>query len=138
MSVAILLVTHGDVGRYLHEAAVSIIGSSPLRVRSLSVTTSCQPDELLQQAQGLVQTLDSGDGILILTDIYGSTPSNIACAMKHHHVEVVAGLNLPMLVRVLNYPNLPLDQLADKAVSGGREGVIFFQDTSHSDATSKH
>lgn len=138
MSIAILLITHGDVGKNLHEAAVSIIGSSPLRVRLLSVTTNCQTDDMLQQAEELVHALDSGDGVLILTDIYGSTPSNIACAMKHHHVEVVAGLNLPMLVRILNYPNLSLELLADKAVSGGREGVIYYQDSSHSDVTSKH
>jgi len=137
MSVAILLVTHGEVGRHMHVAAVSIIGSSPLRVNFLSVTTSGQADDLVVQARNLIHKLDTGDGVLILTDIYGSTPSNIACALKHDRVDVVAGLNLPMLVRILNYPNLPLDQLADKAVSGGREGVIFFQDPSHKDASSK-
>lgn len=138
MSVAILLITHGGVGKNLHDAAVSIIGSSPLRVRFLSVNTDCQPEQMIAQAQELVKSLDSGDGILILTDIYGSTPSNIACALKQLHVEVVAGLNLPMLVRVLNYPHLSLAELIEKAVSGGKEGVFFFQDINQVDASSKH
>jgi len=126
MSVALLLVTHGDVGKYIHDAAVSIIGSSPLRVQFISVTTQSQPDAMIQTAQELVSTLDTGDGVLILTDMYGSTPSNIACSLQHQNVEVVAGLNLPMLVRILNYPNLSLHRLTDKAVSGGKEGVMFF------------
>ena len=126
MSVALLLVTHGDVGKYIHDAAVSIIGSSPLRGQFISVTTQSQPDAMIQTAQELVSTLDTGDGVLILTDMYGSTPSNIACSLQHQNVEVVAGLNLPMLVRILNYPNLSLHRLTDKAVSGGKEGVMFF------------
>jgi len=138
VSVALLLVTHGDVGKHIHDAAVSIIGSSPLRVQFLSVTVESQPEKMVQSAQELIRALDTGDGVLILTDMYGSTPSNIACALQDHKVEVVAGLNLPMLVRILNYPNLPLHRLADKAVSGGKEGVMFFQSTSNPDATQKH
>ncbi len=138
MSVALLLVTHGDVGKYIHDAAVSIIGSSPLRVQFLSVTVESKPEVMIQNAQELIHTLDTGDGVLILTDMYGSTPSNIACALQEHNVEVVAGLNLPMLVRILNYPNLTLHRLTDKAVSGGKEGVMFFQSMSNPDATQKH
>jgi PTS system mannose-specific IIA component len=138
MSVALLIVTHGDIGKTIHDAAVSIIGSSPLRVQFLSVNANCRPEEMINNAQALVGTLDTGDGVLVLTDMYGSTPSNIACALQHQHVEVVAGLNLPMLVRIMNYPNLPLNRLTDKAVSGGKEGVMFFQAVSASDATQGH
>jgi PTS system mannose-specific IIA component len=138
MSVALLLVTHGDVGKYIHDAAVSIIGSSPLRVQYISVTIESQPEVMIQSAEEWVNKLDTGDGVLILTDMFGSTPSNIACSLQHQNVEVVAGLNLPMLVRILNYPNLPLHRLADKAVSGGKEGVMFFQAKSNPDASQKH
>lgn len=138
MSVALILVTHGDIGKYIHEAATSIIGSSPLRVQFLSVNTLTQPEIMVREAEEMVRTLDTGDGVLILTDMYGSTPSNIACAMQHQNVEVIAGLNLPMIVRVMNYPNLPLHRLADKAVSGGKEGVMFFQTVSANDDPREH
>ena len=135
MSVALLVVTHDNIGRSIHDAAISIIGSSPLRTEFISVNIASQPEDKILEAQQLVSKLDTGNGVLILTDMYGSTPSNIACALKQLHVEVVAGLNLPMLMRILNYPNLPLHRLADKAVSGGKEGVMFFQAASISDAS---
>ena len=63
--------------------------------------------------------------MLVLTDIYGSSPANIAAALQERpRVLAVAGVNLPMLVRVLNYPVLPLEALAEKALSAGREGVV--------------
>ena len=69
--------------------------------------------------------LDHGQGVLILTDIYGSTPSNIACALStKENVRIISGINLPMLIRVLNYPNLELDELVLKAISGGQEGIM--------------
>ena len=134
MSVAVLLITHGDVGKAIHDAAVSVIGSSPLRTQFLSINLTCKPEDMIQAAKNLVSELDTGDGVLILTDLFGSTPSNIACAIQDYNVAIIAGLNLPMLIRVLNYPNLPLSRLVDKAVSGGQEGVIYFHPTSASDA----
>lgn len=69
--------------------------------------------------------LDQGQGILILTDMFGSTPSNIACAVSDRNdIRIVSGLNLPMLIRVLNYPSLSLEELELKAISGGQEGVV--------------
>ncbi|MEJ2450515.1 MAG: PTS fructose transporter subunit IIA [Gammaproteobacteria bacterium] len=138
MSVALLLVTHGDIGRSMQDAAVTIIGSSPQRTQFIAVTADGQPEPLINQAIEELAQLDSGDGVLVLTDMYGSTPSNIACALQHRNVEVVAGLNLPMLMRIMNYPNLPLHRLTDKAVSGGKEGVMFFQAMSTQDATQRN
>lgn len=138
MSVALLFVTHGGIGKALHDAAVTIIGSSPLRSKFVSVDADCLPEQMLHTALELVMALDTGDGVLVLTDMYGSTPSNIACALQHQNVEVVAGLNLPMLVRIMNYPNLPLHRLTDKAVSGGKEGVMFFQVTGAPDVTQRN
>jgi PTS system mannose-specific IIA component len=126
MSIALLLVTHGDIGKAIHDAAVSVIGSSPLRTQYLSINQGCRPEEMLNTAKAMISKLDTGD-------MYGSTPSNIACALQDRNVAVIAGLNLPMLIRILNYPNLPLSRLVNKAVSGGQEGVIFFHPTSSSD-----
>lgn len=126
MSVAILLITHGEVGQAIHQAAISVIGSSPLRTTCLSITQSMTPEEALRQTQEKIQALNTGSGVLILTDMYGATPSNIACARQDADIAIVSGLNLPMLIRVMNYPSLPLAQLAEKAITGGKEGVIYF------------
>ncbi len=72
--------------------------------------------------------MNKSQGFLILTDLFGSTPSNIASRLQQFQesdkIRIVAGLNLPMLIRVMNYPHLALDELTQKAVSGGKDGVI--------------
>ncbi len=125
MSVGLLIISHNDVGRAMLNATVAMLGVNPLRVALMSVTTEDEPDELRQQARELVREVDRGEGVLVLTDLYGSTPSNIAnCEYAEHQVNVVAGLNMPMLLRILNYPKLGLEELTEKAVSGGTDGVM--------------
>ncbi len=125
MSIGLLIVTHDEIGSTLMSTAVKMFGHSPLRYRTLSVSESCDPDEGRQHAHGRVNELDSGDGVLVLADMYGSTPCNIALAViEPGHVNVVAGVSLPMLVRVFNYPHLDLEQLTHKAVSGGHDGIM--------------
>ena len=99
--------------------------SIPLQTRALAVTIDASPETLLEEAHAKVQEINSGDGVLVLTDMYGSTPSNIAFGlMQPGEVNVVSGVNLPMLIRTLNYPNLDLAALTEKAISGGREGIF--------------
>lgn len=125
MTVGLLLVTHDRLGASMVETATGLLGACPLHVATLEVRPDCEPDCLVAQAKSLVVGLDAGDGVLVLTDIYGSTPANIASALlTAGRVRVVAGLNLPMLVRVLNYARLALDELAEKAIAGGRTGVL--------------
>jgi mannose PTS system EIIA component len=89
------------------------------------VTTHDDPQQILPQAIKLVRQLDHGDGVLVLTDVYGATPSNIASKLLiPGRVEGVVGVNLPMLVRALTYRKEPLDVVVRKAVSGGVEGVM--------------
>ncbi len=125
MNVGILLLTHGQIGNALLQTAVEVLGVCPLSSCVLSAPAGCDPEKILSEAGAALNELDSGDGVLVLTDLYGSTPSNIACKLQlHAQVRVVTGLNLPMLIRVLNYPGLELDALRDKALSGGRDGVL--------------
>jgi PTS system ascorbate-specific IIA component len=89
------------------------------------VAPESDPDAMREQAASLIREVDRGDGVLVLTDLFGSTPSNIATALQHNHKVIsVAGINLPMLLRVMNYPKLGLRELAEKALSGGRDGVL--------------
>ncbi len=125
MPVALLLITHDRVGEALLSTARKTLDADPLPSQVLSVDWCCEPKQLIQQARQQVAQLDQGEGVLVLTDMYGATPSNVACALSAlPRVKVIAGLNLPMLIRVLNYPGLRLEELAQKALSGGREGIM--------------
>ena len=124
MSVGILIVTHSSIGRALLDAVISVMEQCPLNAKLLPVSLDCDPDSLQHEAREMINKLDQGDGVLVITDMYGSTPSNIACRLSSETVKVVTGINLPMLVRIMNYPHLDLQQLVEKAVSAGREGVI--------------
>ena len=123
--VGILIVAHGAFGEALIHCASHVLGKRPLRVRQVGITVHDDPDATLPQAQELVRQLDEGDGVLVLTDMLGATPSNIAARLAAPgRVEVVAGVNLPMLVRALTYRAQPLAAVVGKAMSGGREGVL--------------
>ena len=126
MPVGILIVTHGEIGEELLATARSTLGGDlPLKCRALSVSPSCDPDSQHDKAQKLLTSIDDGNGILVLTDIFGSTPSNIANSFKgRDDVEIIAGVNLPMFIRILNYPDLNLSDMKDKALSGGHDGII--------------
>ena len=128
MSVSILTITHGKVGHELVATAKSMLGNTlPLTCETLSVSETCNPDELVAKAQQICKKIDSGDGVLVLTDIFGSTPSNICSKLKINsnlNVRVIAGLNLPMLVRAMNYHELELDKIVEKALSGAHDGII--------------
>ncbi|MEJ2610442.1 MAG: PTS fructose transporter subunit IIA [Candidatus Thiodiazotropha sp.] len=122
--IGLLLITHNHLGEALLETANKMFDGAPLPVEILPVNYDCNPDRLKLLARAAVDRLDGGQGVLVLTDMYGSTPSNIAHGLAEDgRVNVISGINLPMLVRTLNYQTLDLVSLTEKAVSGGREGI---------------
>lgn len=125
MTVGLLIITHGDSGQQLLNTATHMLGVCPLATQVVPAHFDCNTDDTYQQALDAARQLDQGLGVLVLTDMFGSTPCNIATRLSDElKVSVVAGLNLPMLVRILNYPRLDLDELTEKALSGGRDGVL--------------
>jgi PTS system ascorbate-specific IIA component len=125
MSVGLLIITHDGIGAALFDSAVTALGLCPLPARILSATRDCDPEALQRRAQAYLDAIDDGNGVLVLTDLYGSTPSNVANRLlPNPRVRIVTGLNLPMLIRVLNYPELGLTELAAKAESGGLNGIF--------------
>lgn len=126
MKTGLLIITHDRIGAELLATATAMLGKCPLAARVLSVTATCDPERLCRDAAAMIAELEQGGGIIILTDMYGSTPANVAKRLQHEHeqVDVVTGINLPMLVRLLNYPELSRLQLVEKAVSGGRDGIF--------------
>ena len=123
--IGILLVTHATLGDSLLECAKHIMGPDVPAIATLAVCRSDDPQATQEHAQFLVEQLDQGSGVLILTDIFGGTPSNVACRLVvPGKIEAIAGVSLPMLVRALTYRERPLAAVVEKALSGGREGVV--------------
>lgn len=123
--IGILIITHGTLGESLIDCASHVLNKRPPGVKQLGVTGRDDPSSVLPRAQALIDELDDGDGVLVLSDIYGGSPANIAAKLVvPGHVEGVAGVNLPMLIRVLTYRDRPLQTAVVKAVSGGCDGVV--------------
>ena len=123
--IGFLIVSHGAFGESLIHCASHVLGKRPLYVRQVGVTVHDDPEELLPVAQDLVRYVDQGQGVLVLTDICGATPSNLATRLLvPGKVEGIAGVSLPMLVRALTYRDQALDAVIAKALSGGTEGVV--------------
>jgi PTS system ascorbate-specific IIA component len=123
--ISILIITHGTLGESLIHCASHVLNKRPPRLKQLGVTAQDDPALLLPQARTLITELDAGDGVLILTDIYGGTPSNLAAKLvTPGKIEAVAGVSLPMLIRVLTYRDRDLQTIVTKAISGGCEGVM--------------
>jgi PTS system ascorbate-specific IIA component len=123
--VGILIIAHANLGESLIHCATHVLGGRPPNLIQIGVTMHDDPQQLLPQAIKLARQLDQGEGVLVLTDVYGASPANIACQLLiPGRVEGVAGVNLPMLVRALTYRNEPLKVVVGKALSGGVEGVM--------------
>jgi PTS system ascorbate-specific IIA component len=123
--IGILIIAHGTLGESLIHCASHVLNKRPARLKQLGITAQDDPLLLLPQARALVKELDDGSGVLILSDMYGGSPSNIAAKLLvPDRVEGVAGVNLPMVIRALTYRDRPLATLILKAVSGGCEGVL--------------
>ena len=123
--IGILIVSHGAFGESLIHSASHVLGKRPLYVRQVGITVHDDPDALIPVAEDHIRFIDRGAGVLVLTDIYGATPSNVAArVLVPGRVEGLAGVNLPMLIRALTYREEPLETVLAKALSGGTEGVI--------------
>ena len=123
--VGLLLVMHGKLGHHLLDTLREMLGELPMAADVLEVRRVSAHEVLTRQGSKLIERLDSGAGVLILTDAFGSTPSNIANKLRDgQRSAVVAGVNLPMLVRIFNYPDLPLREMAKSAVEGGSRGIL--------------
>ena len=126
MSVGILLITHEGIGHALLAVATRLLRKLPLETAAFEVPFDGDVDALLPQASAALRKVDGGHGVLVLTDLYGATPSNIAAKLSRLGTPVrrVSALSLPMLLRVMNYADLPLDELPAIAAAGARNGVI--------------
>ena len=123
--VGILLVTHNGLGDSFVDCVKHVLGEVPDNLKALSVYADDDPKQKLIEGEALIKELDTGGGVLILADVFGATPSNIGRQLCHaERVIGVAGLNLPMLLRVVCHPDKAMPELAQVAVDGGRGCIV--------------
>jgi PTS system mannose-specific IIA component len=124
--IGVLIVTHGEIGRALLDSASQILGEAQVQTATLSVWRQDDPDDLVLRAREILEQIDAGDGVLVLTDIFGATPGNVVSRLlSDGSIEGVSGVSLPMLLRVLTSRNGSLSAAVQRAVSGGAEGVVY-------------
>jgi len=123
--IGILLVTHNGLGDSLVDCVRHVLGSVPPNLKVLSVLADDDPQRKEDEARALIAQLDTGEGVLLLSDLFGATPSNIARRLyQPGRVEGVAGVNLPMLLRAVCYSGKPLAEVAQKSLESGRNCVL--------------
>lgn len=123
--IGVVIIAHENLGEALIRCVTHVLGARPAKFETLTIGAHDDAFNLLPQAKKLVAALDDGEGVLILSDIYGATPCNLAGKlMIPGRVELVTGVSLPMLVRAFTYRDKGLSTMASKAVSGGRDGVL--------------
>lgn len=123
--IGILLITHGSYGEALVQNACHVLNKRPVQLNQLGVLAQDDPLDLLPLGRQMLNLVDTGKGVLILTDIFGASPSNLALKLLvPGHVEGLAGVNLPMLLRALTYREKAMETLLTRAVAGGRDGIL--------------
>jgi len=127
MSVGLLLAMHRGMGEAMCATASEIFGRTLENVCVVSADSD-DPLSLARNIQQGLSKVDQGDGVVILSDLYGATPCNVAVRIgRESNVPVLAGANLPMLIRLLNYPDLDLPVLLEKVRQAGRDGIMLIR-----------
>jgi mannose PTS system EIIA component len=123
--VGLVIICHGGMGECLIASLTHMMGARPPKLKSLGFTIQTDFDLLTQLANEAITEVDDGQGVLLLTDMFGATPSNLAARLsKPGKIDAIAGVNLPMLVRAVTYRNEPLATVLEKALAGGTNGII--------------
>jgi PTS system ascorbate-specific IIA component len=123
--VGILLMTHAPLGNAFIEAATHVFRARPDRMEAIDVRADQDPMEVSRIAQDVIARIDDGSGVLVITDVMGGTPSNCTLRLCNPgHIEVIAGISLPMLLRALTYRSDTLDVVVEMALAGGQSGAV--------------
>lgn len=128
--IGVVIVTHEDYGKQLLQAAEGILGTQD-NCAALSVNVNKDMEKSVQEIHTTVKSVDSGEGVIILTDMFGGTPSNLSLSLLGtRQLEVITGVNLPMLLKILEYreqillEDSSVDSIANEVKSAGRQGIL--------------
>lgn len=128
MTVGIVIVTHGKSGECLVEEAEFVLGGKLSQVHFVALDQAEDDCGGETEIRSAIEVADSGEGVLVLTDLMGASPSNrVTDVLEDYHAVMVTGINLGMLIRVCNYQDEALEKVVRKAVDGGRRAVKIFQ-----------
>jgi PTS system mannose-specific IIA component len=128
VSVGIVIVTHGKTGQSLIEEANFVLGQDLDDIFFVAFKQSDDINGNVSQIRSSIEKADTGDGVVVLTDLMGASPANLVADVLEEYTSVmVTGVNLGMLVSVLNYRSKTLELVARKAVEAGRRSVKIFQ-----------
>lgn len=123
--IGIFLITHGTLGESLIQCACHVLNQRPPQIAQLGLSAQDDPLDILPTARTMLGWVNDGDGVLMLTDIYGATPCNVAAKLREPgRIELIAGVNLPMLLRALTYREHALPTLLARTITGGCDGVM--------------
>lgn len=127
LMTGILVIAHAPLASALGKCAEHVYSCDPdarRLLRVLDVNGAADLPDIVERARELMREVDRGEGVLVLTDVIGATPGNVAALLgQSEHVKVLAGVNLPMLLRAVCYRSDSLDDLAQKALTGGQQGM---------------
>jgi PTS system ascorbate-specific IIA component len=123
--IGILLVSHEPLGTALLNCTRHIFGRLPVQLAALDVVPDEDPQAALQAARELLARINDGSGVVVLTDVYGATPSRIAAHLREpERVEVLAGVNLPVLIKALSHRREPLAELIERLIEAGQQAIM--------------
>jgi PTS system ascorbate-specific IIA component len=123
--IGIFLITHGSYGEALVQNVCHVLNKRPPQLIQLGMTAQDDPLDLLPMARDMLALVDKGYGALVLTDIFGASPANLALKLlEHGRIEGLTGVNMPMLLRALTYRDKGMETLLVRARDGGRDGII--------------
>ena len=123
--IGILLITHGSYGEALVQNACHVLNKRPSLLNQLGMSAQDDPLDMLPLAKSMLQLVDGGNGVLVLTDVYGASPANLALKLlEPGRIEGLTGANLPMLLRALTYRDKDLQTVLIRARDGGRDGIL--------------
>jgi PTS system ascorbate-specific IIA component len=123
--IGIFLITHGSLGEALVQNVCHVLNKRPPQLIQLGMTAQDDPLDMLPMAREMLALVDKGKGALVLTDIFGASPANLALKLlERGRVEALTGVNMPMLLRALTYRDKGMETLLVRARDGGRDGIL--------------
>jgi PTS system ascorbate-specific IIA component len=134
--IGILVISHEPLGTALLHCTRHIFGRLPVQLAALDVIPDEDPEAALHSARELLKRINDGSGVIVLTDIFGATPARIAARLAEpNRVRVIAGVNLPVLVKALTYRRGPLEEVSERLMQGVRDTIMIIDPQSQGEGS---
>jgi len=134
--IGILVISHEPLGTALLHCTRHIFGRLPVQLAALDVIPDEDPEAALHSARELLKRINDGSGVIVMTDIFGATPARIAARLAEpNRVRVIAGVNLPILVKALTYRRGPLEEVSERLMQGVRDTIMIIDPQSQGEGS---